>query len=307
MDKVRGNRARRQGRRTRSETMAKIGFMGLGAMGSRMATHLVQAGYEVAVWNRSDGATAPLVDLGARAVATPREAAEGARFVISMVTDDQASRTVWLDDTTGALLGLGPDAVAIECSTLTPDWVRELGRAVEKKSARFADAPLAGSRPQAEARQLIFFVGCTPSVFESVQPLLAAMGSVTHHVGAIGNGALIKLAVNALFATQVEVLGELLGMLKKSGIAPDAAMSVLGELPVTSPAAKGMGGLIVAEKFAPMFPVDLVAKDMRYAAKTAEQAGSDAPTLATVRDAYARASAAGHGALNIQGVAKLFL
>lgn len=287
--------------------MAKIGFMGLGAMGSRMAAHLVAAGHELKVYNRSEAPVQALVDQGATAARTPREAAAGAEFVISMLTDDDVSRRIWLEGDAAAIQGLERGAVAIESSTVTPDFVRVLGTAVEQAGAAMVDAPLAGSRPQAEAKKLIYFVGCESAAFERALPVLNEMGGVVHHVGSVGNGSLFKLVVNSLFATQVEVLAELLGMMQRAGIAPDSAMAVLGELPVTSPAIKGVGGLIASGAYAPMFPVDLVTKDMRYAAATAKRLGAEAPTLESVGDTYTRAGEAGHGALNIHAVAKLFV
>jgi len=97
----------------------RVAFLGLGAMGSRLASNLVATGHDVVVWNRSDAARERLVSLGARLAATPREAATGADIVISMVTDDEASRVVWLEQATGAASGLARNAIAIESSTVT--------------------------------------------------------------------------------------------------------------------------------------------------------------------------------------------
>src|ERR1700761_3541667 len=139
--------------------MTKIAVLGLGAMGSRMAANLLKAGHQVTVWNRTPDVAAALVAAGAKQVLTPREAAMGADFVIAMVRDDEASRTIWLAPETGALAGLAKDAIAIESSTLSPSWVRELGGVVAKKGVAFLEAPVAGSRPQAEAGQLVYLVG----------------------------------------------------------------------------------------------------------------------------------------------------
>ena len=110
--------------------MSKIAFLGLGAMGSRMAPHLTKAGHDVTVWNRSPAAVAAAVARGARSAATPREAAEGAEFVFSMLTDDDASKAVWMTADTGALAGLGRGATAIEASTVSPEWLRSLAAAM---------------------------------------------------------------------------------------------------------------------------------------------------------------------------------
>ncbi|HVM83088.1 MAG TPA: NAD(P)-dependent oxidoreductase, partial [Candidatus Binatia bacterium] len=183
--------------------MSRIAFLGLGAMGSRMAAQLLSADHALVVWNRSPEKTDALRAAGAEGAASPRAAAEGADFVLAMVRDDQASREIWLDRETGALASIRRDAVAIECSTLGLQWVAELSVRCKAGGVAFLDAPLAGSRPQAEQRQLIFFVGGDPEVFARAEPILKAMGAAIHHAGLNGAGALTKLVANALFGIQV--------------------------------------------------------------------------------------------------------
>jgi 3-hydroxyisobutyrate dehydrogenase len=138
-----------------------VAVIGLGAMGSRLAHNLLNAGYTVVVHNRTSEKAQPLVDRGAAFVTTPRAAAEQSDVVLSMVTDNEISRQLWLAAETGAIFGLTPDKIAIEMSTLTVDWVRELGAAITQTEAGFLDAPVVGSRPQAEAGKLNFASGWT--------------------------------------------------------------------------------------------------------------------------------------------------
>lgn len=228
--------------------MSRITFLGLGAMGRRMADKLVETPHQLVVFNRSPGPTAPLVERGATVANSPREAAKDADVVISMVTDDDASRQVWLDETDGALRSIGPKTIAIECSTLTPAWIQALGRQVARAGVGLLDAPVVGTRPQAQAGQLVFLVGGASETLAEVQPILMAMGSTVHHIGPAGSGALMKLAVNALFGIQVAALGEVLGLLQKGGIAVDPAVEVLGSMAVTSPALRGVAQLIAANR-----------------------------------------------------------
>jgi 3-hydroxyisobutyrate dehydrogenase len=186
--------------------MANISILGLGAMGSRMATNLMRAGHAVAVWNRDPEKAVQLVASGAKHASSPRAAAAGADAVIAMVRDNAASRAVWLDPSTGALAGMARGAMAMS-STLTVNWVGEPGAAAAKLGIAFLDAPVAGSRPQAEAGQLIYFVGGEASAFARAEPLLKAMGAVVHHAGAVGSGAGVKLMVNALFGIQLAAMG----------------------------------------------------------------------------------------------------
>ena len=139
--------------------MSRIAVLGMGAMGSRIAQKLLKTNYQVIVYNRTADKAKLLVEQGAIYAAKPREAAEQADIVISMVTDDLASRAVWLDPETGAILGLSKNAIAIESSTLTVNWTRELAAAIAGHGAEFLDAPVVGSRPQADAGKLIYLVG----------------------------------------------------------------------------------------------------------------------------------------------------
>ena len=123
--------------------MSKVAFLGLGAMGSRMATNLLRAGHELTVWNLTPEPTKTLVASGAKPATTPREAAEGNEFIVTMVTNDVASRHVWLDAADGALLGMRSGAIAIDSSTLTPAWVRELASVILRDSVPSA-APRKG-------------------------------------------------------------------------------------------------------------------------------------------------------------------
>ncbi|KAM3093964.1 NAD(P)-dependent oxidoreductase [Phormidesmis sp. 146-35] len=285
-----------------------VAIIGLGAMGSRLAHNLLNAGYPVVVHNRTIEKAQPLVDLGATFATSPRAAAEQSDVVLSMVTDNEISRQVWLAAETGAILGLTLDKIAIEMSTLTVDWIQELGAAIAQSGAGFLDAPVVGSRPQAEVGKLISLVGGQAETLMQVQPILTDAGVATiHHVGVVGQGMVMKLAVNALFGIQVATLAELLGLLSKNGISPAKTMECLGDLPVLSPAAKGAGSLMVSQNHAPLFPIDLVEKDFRYVTQTAQSLEATIPAAAAVMGIYRTAIAQGHGSENITGIVQLFV
>lgn len=281
-------------------TLTRIAFLGLGAMGTRMAARLIGAGYPVAVWSRSrpELAGGPLA--GATTAATAIAAASEADIVISMVTDDEAARSVWLDQETGAASGLRPGTIAIECSTVTPGWIGELSRATASRGAGLVDAPVAGSRPQAEAGQLIFMAGGDAETVAAAEPILAAMGSAVHHVGALGQGAAMKLAVNTLFAGQVALAAEVLQMLLRTGVAQSRIVDVLSAMPVTSPATAVALRMMAAGTHAPLFPIALVAKDLRYATPTEEQARM--PVSLAVRNLFEDADRRGFGRDHITAV-----
>ena len=291
--------------------MAKVTVLGMGAMGSRMAISLIEAGHRVTVWNRSPDKTQPLVTAGAKAAKTPREAVTEAEYVISMVRDDRASKEVWLGEN-GALDGMLKTAIAIESSTLSLSWIQELSHNFQQQGITFTDAPVAGTRPQAEAASLIYFVGGDIAVFEKVKPILQAMGSAVHYAGEIGSGMSIKLAVNSLFAIQVSAVGELISMMRQSGL--DAqAWEIVASTPICSPAAAMAGRAMIEQKFAPLFPIALVNKDLNYAIATVQnnkqnnqQNKIDLPLVKAAQKTYAKAIEQGYGEDNITGIAQIY-
>ena len=283
----------------------KIAFLGLGAMGSRMATNLIQAGHQLHVWNRTRARCNPLVELGAAAHDSPREAVQQADIVFSMVRDDAASRAVWLDKDTGALAGMGKGTTAIECSTMSLDWCLQLSRHMASHQVQFLDAPVLGSRPQTEAHQLIHLVGGDSSIVQQITNVLEASAMAIHHIGKPGTGMAMKLAVNALFGIQVAALGELLALLASQGIDTATAAALFTELPVTSPAAKMAVASIASGSFAPLFPIELVHKDLGYTIEAAEPVSS-LPLTTNTQALFARAIKHGYGAENINAIAKIF-
>lgn len=286
--------------------MSRITFLGLGAMGRRMAVRLVHAGHQVTVWNRSPGPAAALQALGARVAASPAEAAAEADFVVAMLYDDAASRQVWLDPQHGAAAAMAPGAIAIESSTLTPAWVHELGSALKQRGVSLLDAPVAGTRPQAEAGQLIYMVGGAAKAVEASTAVLLAMGMAVHAVGGPGSGAWLKLAVNALLGTQTVAIAEQLAMLQRAGLNPEVALAALRTMPVTSASAVGAGTLMLARNFTPQAPVALIAKDLSYALRSARGLGLDLALTHAVEQRFRTAEQRGHGAENLVAVARLY-
>jgi len=284
----------------------KIAVLGLGAMGSRMALRWLNAGHEVIVWNRTPDKTEALRAENAEVAATPKEAAHKADVVVAMLRDNDASQQVWLDERVGAIHGLNGGVIAIESSTLFPEWIIELSGRISETGASFVEAPVLGTRPQAEAGQLIYLAGGDPSVLEKIRPLLAATSRAIHHMGAVGSAAAMKLAVNAQYGVQVAIWAEMLALLERLEIVPETAVEILNTLPTTSPAMQMAGKLMAAKKYDPMFPIELVEKDLSYGLKLAEKVKLKIPVLDVVRSVYAQAKAHGYGDDNIVGVAQLF-
>ena len=226
--------------------------------------------------------------------------------MLTMLTDDAASEAVWMAVETGALAGLDKDAIAIEISTVSPDWVKRLAAAVEARGARVLDAPVVGSLPQAEAAQLILLAGGAEEDFAAAKPVLGCIAGTVHHVGPSGQGTVMKLAANALLAIQIAGIAETLAALDKSGITPKRAMGIIGGLPVMSPAGNGFAGLMVAENFAPRFTAALIAKDLRYAAADATAHDAWVPMLEAARSVFDDLCDRGFGGENISAAIKAY-
>jgi 3-hydroxyisobutyrate dehydrogenase len=283
----------------------EIAFLGMGAMGSRMALSLLQAGYGVTVWNRTPSACEPLRQAGARVAASPREAAERAGFVIAMLRDDTASREVWCNAKTGALAAMKPGSIAIESSTLSPDWITQLDSLAREQGIALLEAPVSGSRPQAEGAQLVYLLGGEPGTVARSSRLLESMGRALHHVGPVGSGARVKLATNALLGLQVTGLAEIISLLKHGGIDVNKALQAIATTSAWSPVASYLAQSMTNRNFAPQFPVELIEKDFGYFIAAAGDE-NQAPTIAASRSVFGKAVSAGLGQENMSAVVKLF-
>lgn len=283
----------------------RIAFLGLGAMGSRMAMRLLQAGHAVTVWNRSPGPARTLAAAGARRALSPREAADGADVVIAMLRDDEASSCVWSNPETGALAGMPPGAIAIDSSTLSVDAVRRLSQACAEAGVEFLDAPVSGSRPAAEAGQLVLLVGGDVQTFERAAPLLRCMGGAVNHVGPAGHGTLAKLVTNTLLGIHVSALAELIGLLREQGVAPEAVLAAVSGTPVWAPVDHYLAGSMLRADFSPQFPVALMAKDFSYALQAAG-GGARMPTAAAALNVFRLAMRLALGDDNMTAVARLY-
>jgi 3-hydroxyisobutyrate dehydrogenase-like beta-hydroxyacid dehydrogenase len=275
-------------------------------MGSRMAKRLLGRGDAVKVWNRSPAAVEALVKEGAVAAASPAEAAKDADVVISMLSDDAAARAVWLDPNFGACATLRAGAFAIESSSVTPDWIAELGAKVLARGAALIDAPVAGSLPQAEAGQLVFLIGGEPDAVAAVKPTLAPLGAAFHHLGPSGRGARFKLAVNLLLGAQVACVAEVLGGLAADGFDERQAAELIAGSAVASPASANYARIMAERRPVKLFPVDLLAKDLGYAVKAMRARGLPSPIADATLSVFQEASAAGFGGENVTAVRKLF-
>ena len=278
-----------------------IAFLGLGIMGSGMARRLLVNGFQLTVFNRDTEKSRPFAAEGAQVAPSAREAAAQADFVISMVADDNASRSLWLGEN-GALAAAKPGAVCIECSTVTVGWVRELAAAAAQKNCEFLDAPVTGSKVQAAAGELSFIVGGDAATLDKSRPVLAAMSKAIIHLGPTGSGALLKLINNFVCGVQVAALAEALAMIERSGLDRAKALEILTSGAPGSPLVKAVSGRMTAPAAAPNFLLRLMAKDLGYAIMEGGKLAVELTTAAAALAAFQRAVTAGHGEQDIAAV-----
>ena len=284
----------------------KIAFLGLGEMGKRMVGALLDANHEVTVWNRDSAKGAELHARGAAIASTPRAAAQGADFIFSMVRDDKASEYVWLDGNDGALQGMGAEAIAVECSTVSVKHMKFLHGVFEEASTSLIEAPLAGSRPQADAKKLIFFAAGEERDVELVKPILLTMGGACHFCGPAGSGAAVKLIVNALFGAQVALLAELIAFGRDLQLDVKKTLEIISSTPICSPAASIAANAMIDKMYNPAFPIDLVSKDFALLALSGESTKSKLPISAAVREVYELGKEMGFAQSNITGIIQLY-
>jgi 3-hydroxyisobutyrate dehydrogenase len=283
--------------------MQRVAVLGLGIMGGAMAHNLLRAGFPLTVYNRTPEKAQPLVEAGATRAASAREAAQAAEVVIVMVADDPGSRAIWLGDD-GALAGVQPGATLIESSTLTSSWVRELAGLAQARRCAFLDAPVRGSKPQAEAGQLNFLVGGDAATLEQVRPVLETLGQRIDHLGPTGSGATMKLINNLLGGVQIAALAEGLVLAEQAGLDMDRVVELLINGAPGSPMVKGKAARIVARDYRTEFALRWMHKDLSYALDEAAQHQTPMPTVAAARELYRLALAQGRGDEDFPAVAE---
>jgi 3-hydroxyisobutyrate dehydrogenase len=281
--------------------MENVALLGLGNMGTGMAGRLLLAGYPLTVWNRSRERAQTLEPAGAFVASSPGAAAERADIVISMVADDEASRRVWTGEN-GALAGVRSGSVVIESSTLSPGWVKELSSAVKERDCDLLDAPVTGSKLQANSGELLFLVGGERSALDQALPVLRAMGRDAIHLGPSGAGSLMKLVNNFLCGVQAAAFAEALALVEKSGLNPEQAAMVLLNGAPASPLVKAIAPRMLTRDYTVNFALALMRKDLAYAAAAGEANSVHLSTATPALKLFERAVAEGFGELDFSAV-----
>jgi 3-hydroxyisobutyrate dehydrogenase len=272
--------------------MAKVAFIGLGRMGHGMAGRYLDAGFTVAVFNRSKAKAEDLIARGAGWASSPAEAADGTEAVVTMVADDEASRHVWLGKD-GAATRMKAGSLAIECSTVSHQHALDMARELRRRGLIYIDCPVTGLPEAAAAGKLTLLVGADAADLERSRPYLAPIGNVIRHFGAVGSGTVFKLINNLMGAVQIASLAEGIAMAEQAGLDMNLVAEAMASGAVASPQVIRHSKRMVARDFSgASFTSALRHKDAAYAVKLAESLLADTPLLGRAAvEAYARSKA----------------
>lgn len=284
--------------------MARIGFVGLGIMGSGMVANLVKAGHEVTVWNRSSSKYSEITKVGAKTVTDPKELLTGADFFMYCLADDTAIKEV-ITGGHNLAASVKPGTIAIDLSTIDPE-TSSVERAIyEGKGVEFLDAPVFGTKGEARDGGLWIVVGGDEAVYKKSLPVLEPISATTHYMGKGGNGAKMKLVGNLMVASQLVSIGEALTLAKSAGLNLRKVLEVAAVADFKTPIYAGVGAGAIAGDYEVNFPLKLMLKDARLIQAFAKQ--FNAPTSsAVVTEDLARAGVeAGLGELNASAIVKV--
>lgn len=272
----------------------RVGFLGLGIMGSRMAANLARAGFELKVWNRTrERAEKFAAEHGASVAATPAEAASGAAIVITMVVDGPQVEQVLLGED-GVAAGAAPGTLCVDCSTIGPAATREIAAQLENRRLTLIDAPVTGSSPKAQDGTLTFMVGSSEEDFARIRPLLDAMGEKIVNAGPLGHGQMVKLLNNAVAAANASVVGQALIVGARAGLDLDALVEVMGAGAGGSAMLALKAGPMRQHDYSTLFKLEHMLKDVRLCLDEGQRLGVPFPSAAYVREILTAAMGLGH-------------
>lgn len=273
--------------------MANLGYVGLGLMGGAIVQRLLEKGHAVTGHNRTRSKVRWLEEAGMRFARTPREAAEAADIVFSMVTDTTALQAV-ADGPDGIVAGLKPGKIYVDMSTVSVATSRELSVRASATGARMLDAPVSGNHITLKQGTLAIMVGGEAEAFERVRPVLLDIGPKVTHVGANGLALSMKIASNLGLAVQMLAFCEAVLLAEKSGIARSVAVEVLTNSVIASPMIKYRGPFVIALPDEAWFNVNMMQKDMNLALAMGRELNVPLPATAATNEYLTAARAMGY-------------
>ncbi len=281
----------------------KIGFIGLGLMGIRMANNLIENGDELVVYNRTKNKAQPLIKKGAVFSDSPSEVGKQVDIIFTMLSDPPAIQNVAFGEF-GFLNNLKQNSIWIDCSTVNPSFTKSTAAKVKKLNLRFIDAPVAGTIAPAEKGELTFFVGGDKKDVEIIRPLLELMGKKILHLGENGKGTSMKMVINLILGQAMIAFSEGLVLGESLGFSKDDLFNILIGGPVTAPFLAGKREKITKNNFDPEFPLQWMYKDFQLAALTAYENSVALPMTNQTKELYALANRYGFSEKDFSSIYK---
>ena len=277
--------------------MQKVGFIGIGLMGSQMSRKILEAGYPLTVWNRKKEKALPLLSAGAKWADSPKAVAQASDVVITIVTDSAASEEV-ICGKNGVLEGAHPGLVLIDMGSIAPEMSRSIAERARARGIPLLDAPVTGNPKVASEGKLGIMVGGPKETFDACLPLFEKMGVKIIHVGENGKGTTLKLINNLIMGVAIEAVAEALVLAAKAGIDPQKVMEITSVGGARTGAMETRGPRMIKHDFSPHFSVNNLHKDLSGALKLGEEVGVSLPATSISREMLRAANSQGKGALD---------
>lgn len=263
----------------------KIGFIGLGIMGSRMAANLQKSGYDLKVYNRTKEKAKNLLNNGAEWAASPQEAGRDVAILFTMLENPEVVEKL-ATGKDGFLNAMAENSLWIDSSTVNPSFSKRMAEIARGKKVRFLDAPVSGSKKPAEEAQLLFLVGGASEDFEEAKPVFKKMGKDAVHIGENGKGSAMKIMINQLLGQGMLAFSESLNLGMAMGIDKKTGMDILLKTPVTAPILDMFRYRIENEDYEPNFPLKHLQKDLHLFTETAYELGQPSPLTSAAKEVY---------------------
>ena len=283
---------------------SRIGFGGMGLMGSRMARQFLDKGFPLTVWNRTADRCKPLVDAGASRARTPRELAAGSDVVVACLADPVAVEG-FVFGADGVLAGARPGLRYVEASTISAGLARRVAAALRDAGAEMLEAPMTGSKMGAEKGTLLFMTGGSQKLHDELMPILMAMGTKAIRCGDVGQASVVKLIGNTVISFMLEGLCEGLVVGRKLGVPLETIVDVIQASGYASPYYSFKAAALARRDFDQHFSVDLMVKDQGLMLAEAHAVAAPMPGLAAIREVFQAARGQGSGQEDIAAIVKV--
>jgi 3-hydroxyisobutyrate dehydrogenase-like beta-hydroxyacid dehydrogenase len=279
----------------------KIGFIGLGIMGSRMAANLQKHGYDLVMFNRTRAKAQPLIDKGATFAESPAKAADQVDILFTMLAHPDAVEQAALGRD-GFLSHLMPNALWIDCSSVNPSFSKKMAAEAVRREVRFVDAPVTGSAPVAAEAKLVFWVGADGADLEKIRPLLLCMGNKIVHGGGHGAGTSMKMVINLLLGNAMAAFAEAMALGEGLGLSQKMLFDSLLGTPAVAPFLASKRQKIESGNYEAEFPLRWMQKDMHLASVSAYESGVAMPLTNAAKELYRLAMREGHASQDFSAI-----